>query len=47
MMENKQAWKELLISIDERQRGFNEQLMGVQVHQLPQTLVSAMRKYAQ
>ena len=47
MMENRQAWKELLISIDERQRGFNELLAGVQAHELPQKLVSAMRKYTQ
>ena len=47
MMENKQAWKELLISIDERQKGFNELLTDIQAHELPQKLVRAMKKYVQ
>ncbi|KIM19977.1 hypothetical protein M408DRAFT_139390 [Serendipita vermifera MAFF 305830] len=47
MVENKQAWKELLISIDNKQKMFNEQLKGVKASDLPQNLVDAMRNYAQ
>ena len=47
MVENKQAWRELLVSIDDRQGGFNEQLEGVQAHELTPKLVAAIRRYAQ
>src|ERR1700742_3868639 len=46
MIENKQAWKDLLASIDDRQRAFNKQLEGVQPHELPRELVEAMKRYA-
>ena len=46
MIENKRAWKELLISIDERQRGFNDQLVGVQTHELTPKLIAVMKQYA-
>ena len=46
MVENKRAWKELLISIDERQRGINDQLVGVQTRGLTPKLIAAMKHYA-
>jgi len=46
MVENKRGWKDLLISIDEQQRGFNEQVEGVQAHKLTPRLVAALKRYA-
>jgi hypothetical protein len=47
MVENKQAWKDLLIAIDDRQRMFNEQLMGVQAQDLSPKLVGPIKQYAE
>lgn len=46
MAKNKQAWKDLLISINDRQRVFNEQLVGVKEHEIPSRLLDAVKRYA-
>jgi len=46
MVENKREWNELLVSIDQRQRGFNEQVEGVEAHELTPKLEAAMKQYA-
>ena len=47
MIENKKEWRDLLNSIDNWQRMFNEQLKGVKEQDIPQKLLNPMKRYVE